>query len=428
MTFGALGLPQYLVELNISGTTNGWVLGVSALGTGTVLRSNPTTGANLTAVTGFIAAEINRGRDNELAQTQTGTLTVTLDNADGRFSPDNAASPYYPNIVPGRQIRLSARYNQSLPWIPLFYGYVQSYQPQDNGPADANMVVHATDWLGRAALPDLTDVRPQETDTARFAALAASIGTDSLPVAIVGPPNNTETLLAKTYSDKGLPALLQIADTARGMVYHARDGTITYRTRYGRYTAPGAFATNGWVFDQPGLNPATTVMPYTTLGYDFTFNFLYNSVAVTGGDNVRQLASDGAAQTRYGPRPLDLSLPLLPGTRSADLATFLLAGYKDPYPRVSSIGVDGDAWANLGRTPLWDTILAIEIGDTVRVVKRQPGNLGIDRTMFVEGVQHSIQAKEKHVMTLRLSDQKQAGPAPWILGQSQLGRNTYLAY
>jgi hypothetical protein len=121
-------------------------------------------------------------------------------------------------------------------------------------------------------------------------------------------------------------------------------------------------------------------------------------------------------------------VPLLPGVRSLDLAAYLLAGYKDPYPRVHSIDIDGDAWVDGGRTPLWDTLFAIEIGDTVRVVKRQPGNLSIDRTMFVEGVKHSIVAKQSHTITLQLSDRQQAGPAPWVLGSSQLGVNTVLAY
>src|SRR5689334_25166112 len=35
---------------------------------------------------------------------QTGTARFTLQNIDGRFSPDNTASPLYPNVKPGRLV------------------------------------------------------------------------------------------------------------------------------------------------------------------------------------------------------------------------------------------------------------------------------------------------------------------------------------
>jgi hypothetical protein len=65
----------------------------------------------------------------------------------------------------------------------------------------------------------------------------------------------------------------------------------------------------------------------------------------------------------------------------------------------------------------------------VRVVKRQPANVSIDRMMFVEHIQHDIKADNGgHTITLQLSDYAQAGPPPWILAQSQLGVDAWFSY
>ncbi|GGU90929.1 hypothetical protein GCM10010275_29900 [Streptomyces litmocidini] len=49
---------------------------------------------------------IGRGAGDELSDTQTGTLSVAVDNSDGRFTPGNASSPYYPNVRRNAPIRV----------------------------------------------------------------------------------------------------------------------------------------------------------------------------------------------------------------------------------------------------------------------------------------------------------------------------------
>ncbi|MBC3989328.1 carbohydrate binding domain-containing protein [Streptomyces sp. AC563] len=57
---------------------------------------------------------ITRGASDELGEVQPGTCTLTLNNADGRFTSGRAASPYYPNVrknVPLRVRTISAQKN-----------------------------------------------------------------------------------------------------------------------------------------------------------------------------------------------------------------------------------------------------------------------------------------------------------------------------
>lgn len=51
--------------------------------------------------------EITRGRDGGLSTTSPSTMSLTLDNSDGRFTPGRSSSPYYPNVKLGRPIRVS---------------------------------------------------------------------------------------------------------------------------------------------------------------------------------------------------------------------------------------------------------------------------------------------------------------------------------
>ncbi|MFI8531807.1 LamG-like jellyroll fold domain-containing protein [Streptomyces aquilus] len=50
---------------------------------------------------------ITRGASDERSETQPGSATIRLDNQDGRFTPGNASSPYYPFVRRNAPIRLA---------------------------------------------------------------------------------------------------------------------------------------------------------------------------------------------------------------------------------------------------------------------------------------------------------------------------------
>lgn len=64
-----------------------------------------------TDVTSYVrAVEVKRGRNGDLDPFDIGTAYVQLDNRDGRFNPINTASPYYPNVIPRKQLRITGTY------------------------------------------------------------------------------------------------------------------------------------------------------------------------------------------------------------------------------------------------------------------------------------------------------------------------------
>lgn len=62
---------------------------------------------DITRYCDFTAAiAIGRGRADERAQIVPGSCAITVDNSDGRFTPHNAAGPYYPGVRKNRRMRV----------------------------------------------------------------------------------------------------------------------------------------------------------------------------------------------------------------------------------------------------------------------------------------------------------------------------------
>jgi hypothetical protein len=55
--------------------------------------------------------DIDHGRQDERSTADANSLSLTLDNTDGRFTAHRAASPYYPDVKIGRPVRVRARLN-----------------------------------------------------------------------------------------------------------------------------------------------------------------------------------------------------------------------------------------------------------------------------------------------------------------------------
>lgn len=96
---------------------------------------------------------ITRGRESEVDDpVAVGTLSLALDNSDGRFSPELASSPYYPNVVAGVQLRLSVYVSGA--YRVRGYGKVQAWETNPLSWYVAECSINAADALG--TLPEYT--------------------------------------------------------------------------------------------------------------------------------------------------------------------------------------------------------------------------------------------------------------------------------
>lgn len=98
------------------------------------------------------SADYSRGRQHDLDRFEPGTGSLLLNNRDRRFDPTNTAGPYYPNLVPGVRIRVTAT------WAAVdhvrFLGFVEKWDPQWPGGGQSDTVVEMADMLSLLATID----------------------------------------------------------------------------------------------------------------------------------------------------------------------------------------------------------------------------------------------------------------------------------
>lgn len=106
------------------------------------------TWTNITSyVQGFTT---KRGRQTELDVFQPGVCEIKLDNQDRRFDPTHTAGPYYPNVIIGKRIRISATYSSTT--YRIFDGYIDGWPQTWVARVAASVPVHATDAFKRFQL------------------------------------------------------------------------------------------------------------------------------------------------------------------------------------------------------------------------------------------------------------------------------------
>jgi hypothetical protein len=90
----------------------------------------PTTPTFSQDITPYVReASTHRGAQRELERVEAGTGSIALDNLDGRFTPFNSASPYYPSVLPMRRIRISGSPSVVGSGIPTFVNLGNSANP-----------------------------------------------------------------------------------------------------------------------------------------------------------------------------------------------------------------------------------------------------------------------------------------------------------
>jgi hypothetical protein len=106
---GNLFTPQGIIELDLGGFISGARLDDVTTAKLDSAVLGPTTPTFAEDISIYVReASTHRGAQRELERIEAGTASIVLDNRDGRFTPLNPASPYYPNILPMRRIRIRA--------------------------------------------------------------------------------------------------------------------------------------------------------------------------------------------------------------------------------------------------------------------------------------------------------------------------------
>lgn len=178
----------------------------------------------------------------------------------------------------------------------------------------------------------------------------------------------------------GQPPLdeMRRAETAEGVdavLFIAKDGTITFLPDGHRSGAP-------WNTVQATFDDDGTDLPYQDIGLDYSDSFITNEWNVTRTGGLLQTVSDATSITKFFKRSQSLTDISITGDAGAlAIATAMLAKYKDPMTRITSLTLQTTTVAVL------DNIFRRDIGDCIRVLRTPPGGgARIDQTVFIQHI------------------------------------------
>lgn len=106
-----------------------------------------------TDITDYVEGDvtITYGRSDELSTADANSVALTLDNSDGRFTPDHPGSPYHPGVKLGRPIRVSVV--TAAGSRRRFTGFVDSWPVQWDGTDEtATSTVTATSGMAQMGM------------------------------------------------------------------------------------------------------------------------------------------------------------------------------------------------------------------------------------------------------------------------------------
>lgn len=359
---------------------------------------------------------IERGRENELSQSTPGRLDLELDNRDRRFDPTYISSPYYPNVLPTRRVRVRARWD--LVDYNLFLGYVDDWPlswPDDGlnaivevSATDAFKVLNLYDLGGKSYSTQLSSARAGTVlYDAGFGTAEYSLQTGQSTMPAFG------TIAVGSYA---LAHLQEVTQSEHGVLFVNGGGTIIFQDRHYRSISETSAA--GTLGDSAGEIPyVDPVVPYGD-------SYLWNLVSVTPSGGTAETAVDASSTARHYTRSLNISSLVTSQAEALDNANYTVGRYA-----TAAVRVDGVTAVPAGGTALWATILGLEISKRLVFNRRPPGGGTITLSEHVERIGHDVTVGRSWTIPLRLSPAETQ--ASWILGNaanSLLGLTIRLGY
>lgn len=303
-------------------------------------------GEVLVEVTPYVRAfGITRGKSRELDRYGSGQARVEFNNNDRTFDPTYAASPYFGQVEPRRQIRISVDN------VIQFEGTIDDWNIDYN--AGGNSVATAMAFDGIANLANL------ETETLTLTEATVDNQINQVLDNVNWPSSkrdldvSTAVLAGSTVSDgtNALGLLQLMTDSEPGDLFVSKTGNVKFVGRN------QSFRTGDVILSDDG-----TAISYTAVKVIFGSELLFNAWTVENLTNQILVKSDSSIGL-YGERDATRNTLLKNTTDLQTLGDFLLTRYDAPEYRFESLSVNLKLVSPADRADLLD----LELGDVVRV-------------------------------------------------------------
>lgn len=362
-------------------------------------------GTTWTDVSAYIrAVETNRPNNRETGTYPAGSMSVTLDNRDGRFSPANTSGPYtsggVTQVVSDIGVRLEATWSGTT--YNLFVGTVEDW---------------ADEWpnMGYDAVTVLTAIDPSSQLAAwegevTFAQVSASTAINTiLNAAGLGATKRSvmtadESVQAATLTGSALDMVQLVTDSEGGAMWY--DPLRSIETNWGGLVWESRSALR--VNSRSTTSQVTfgTTVPIMSISTSSGRDQLLRAAAYTRVDGVEQVtgtATDTPRKRRTGLLNVtDASVKVL-----TDLA--VAVGSAANAYRVAEVTVQGIA----SPTNSWPHVLGRRIRDRVTVTVTPAAGFGtLTRNAFIAGIRHSISREHVWTTTFTLTSAAAMDAAP----------------
>jgi len=347
---------------------------------------------------GFKNFNIQRGKSRDLDQFNAGQCTVVWNNNDRDFDPTFEASPYFGQIVPKRQIRVT------VDDVIQFEGTIEDWNVEYSPNGNSNAVAQAFDGFSF-----LTNITTQESITTaqEFTGERIERLLDSFdwPAAKRDVDLGGAILVDDTIAaDTNLLNYLRLASRSEpGDLFISKDGSVKFVSRN------VSFQTGGLVFadDSSGIG-------YENIAVVFGSELLFNSVEVSSSVGV-STADNTESIGLYGERDLVRETLLSSQPQLDTLAQFLVNRFGEPEFRFEEITIDLKTVTPSER----EALLQAELGDVVQV-KFTPNGIPpqINQYAKIIGMQQGQNPSEEKIR-LRLAS---VAGALFVLDDAVFGR------
>ena len=326
--------------------------------------------------------EITRGKSSmTYDHFDAGTCSLEIADFNSTFLPDEPNSPYYPNVKPLRQVRISATWSGET--FVLFRGFVDQWQirwePRQEftevavGSTNATKLLanFDTEYEGTDGDYSWERVGAMLTDKA-WPADFTDIDTDGFFAILVQDTADRRQLL---------PNLQEYETTEQGALFVSKEGRITWRNQAA--ANPLEVQSPEYIFSDSGGAGYATI---TEIDYQVSDEKVYNVVSVTPTAGTEQVASDSDSIDTYRERALTLTdVPLTTDLQANQLAQIILDKEKLPLSRINSVSTDPRISVHSASVAMKGEILT-----KVNVIRTPPGGTTTTYKMFLIGVRHNI--------------------------------------
>jgi hypothetical protein len=301
------------------------------------------------------SVSIRRGKSEALDRIDAGISSVVLDNNDRLFDPLYEAGLYYGQLVPRRQVRISAN-NE-----PVFYGYVEDFDLEYLPGNRATAQIDIADAFGALANAPIDELDPPSELSGARVNRVLDLPEVNWPVELRDVEDGRSILLDSTVSGiSALEYLQRVSTSEFGNLFISKDGDLIFKERNSATTTPDL------IFSDDTSPSASTKVLFSNVRAIYGSENLYTRVSLANTDTIPEEVTieNEAATGLYGVRTYsNNNLLTQDPTDLEDLAQALLVTYDSPLYRFQAVTVVLDKQDETQT----QAILALEIGDIVQV-------------------------------------------------------------